>query len=220
MDEVKVKNIFAAVSDKSVLDLLLETFDANSVKFWGTEGTVNYLKSKGFSAQSVISGFDFNGRVKSLDKKVFAAILADRSKSKHIEELKRLWNQDLVIARSPSTLLRTTKQSKDRHVPRSGTRDDSYGDWEPIDAVIVDLYPLDKNNFPESMDIGGQALIRAAIKNYKNVSVAFDAQSIKDLAKELRGNNQSTTLSFRKTQAQKAAKFIAERCEQEVIYFD
>ena len=91
---------------------------------------------------------------------------------------------------------------------------------EPFDLVVVDLYKPDKNNFPESMDIGGQALIRAAIKNYKNVALAYDGESIKDLVEELKFNRGETTLNFRKTQAQKAAKFIAERCRQEVIYFD
>ena len=198
MEEIKVKNIFAAVSDKSILDPLLETFKATNaskarpsrterhglgeVRFWGTEGTVVYLKAKGFDAQSVVSGFDFDGRVKSLDKKVFAAILADRSKQAHLDELKKLGA-------------------------------------EPIDAVIVDIYSLDKNNFPESMDIGGQALIRAAIKNYKNVAVAFDASSLVSLVSELIKNSGSTTLYFRKIQAQKAAKFTSEKCSQEMIYF-
>ena len=54
-------NIFAAVSNKSVLDPLLAVVDRKSVKFWGTEGTVQYLKAKGFEAQSVVSGFDFDG---------------------------------------------------------------------------------------------------------------------------------------------------------------
>lgn len=212
MDEIKVKYIFAAVSDKSVLDSLLVVLDSKSVKFLGTEGTVKYLKSKGFDAQSVVSGFDFDGRVKSLDKKVFARVLADRTNKKHLEELRN------VIARSPSISLRATKQSKDRHDLRDRSRDDRGSDWEPFDAVIVDLYPLDKNNFPESMDIGGQALIRAAIKNYKNVTVAFDAQSMQDIAEELK-SDQTTTLSFRKSQAQKAAKFIVERAELEASQF-
>jgi len=89
---------------------------------------------------------------------------------------------------------------------------------EPFDLVVVVLYKPDKNNFPESMDIGGQALIRAAIKNYKNVALAFDASSLESLVGELISNNGSTTLGFRKTQAQKAAKFIAERCEVEANY--
>jgi len=80
---------------------------------------------------------------------------------------------------------------------------------------VVDLYKPDSQNFPESMDIGGQALIRAAIKNYKNVALAFDAGSIKELAEELRSKRGETSLEFRKAQAKKAAKFIAERASLE-----
>ncbi|OGD84542.1 hypothetical protein A2696_01915 [Candidatus Curtissbacteria bacterium RIFCSPHIGHO2_01_FULL_41_13] len=212
MDEIKVRNIFAAVSDKSILDSLLGLLDPKSVQFWGTTGTVKYLKSKAFDAQSVVSGFDFDGRVKSLDRAIFARILADRSNKKHLEELRN------VIARSPSTLLGTTKQS-DKKIASPSVRDGGGGDWAPFDLVIVDLYPIDKNNFPESMDIGGQALIRAAIKNYKNVAVAFDKESFQNLTKELKSNHQSTTLDFRYRQALKATKFITERCITESELF-
>jgi len=182
MDKIPVRTIFAAVFEKRVLDPLLATLDKESVKFWGTEGTVKYLKSKGFVAKSVVSGFDFDGRVKSLDRANFVRILADRSKEKHLNELKKL-------------------------------------NVEPFDLIIVDLYKPDKNNFPESMDIGGQALIRAAIKNYKNVALAFDEKSLKNLVRHLKQNQGSTLLGFRKTQAPAASKFIAQRCALEAELF-
>ena len=69
------------------------------------------------------------------------------------------------------------------------------------------------------MGLGRQALIRAAIKNYKNVALAFDASSLASLVDELINNDGSTTLTFRKTQAQKAAKFIAEKCQHEAGLF-
>lgn len=178
MNEIKVKNVLAAVSNKSVLDPLLAILDPKSLKFWGTEGTVKYLNQKGFSAQSVVNGFDFDGRVKTLGRSVFARILANKSNPKHLKELKKL---KLV----------------------------------PFDLVIVDLYPPNNNNFPESMDIGGQALIRAAVKNYKNVALASDKKSIVDLSAEIDKNDGATTLSFRKKQAKTALKFIAERCKIE-----
>ena len=192
-------NIFAAVFDKSILDPLLGVLDKKSVKFWGTRGTVDYLVKKGFEAQSVVSGFDFDGRLKSIDKKVFAGILADKKKLSHLEELRRL-------ARDTSEV--GSDSSEVEKLPS-----------EPFDLVIVDLYPLDKKNFPESMDIGGQALIRAAIKNYKSVAVAFDNSSLGSLVDELISNKGSTTLNFRKLQAQKAAKFIAEKGQLEADSF-
>lgn len=176
---IVVRNIFAAVSDKKILDPLLAVLNKRTVNFWGTEGTMGHVKVKGYSAKSVVKDFDFDGRLKSISRNVFARILADKSKKSHLENLKE----------------------------------------KPIDLVIVDLYKLDKKNFPESMDIGGQALIRAAIKNYQNVALAFDRESVSDLVIELRSKEGSTLLSFRKKQAKAAAKFIAERAKLETSLF-
>ena len=197
MDRILVTNIFAAVFTKSLLDPLLKILNPNRVKFWGTEGTVKYLKSKDFRAESVVSGFDFDGRVKTLDRAIFARILADRLRKKHLKELQ-------LLARDTSEV---------------GSDSSEEEDWEPFDLVIVDLYAPDPKNFPETMDIGGQALIRAAIKNFENVVVAFDPKSIEDLVWELKINKGVTSVKFRKRQAAKAARFIAERAKLEVALF-
>ena len=143
MDKIKVTNIFAAVFEKSILDPLLDALQGDT-RFWGTEGTVKYLKDKGVNAISVVKGFDFDGRVKTLSRSVFSSVLADKSKPEHIRELKML------------------------NIP-------------PMDLVVVDLYAPDEKIFPESMDIGGQSLIRSAIKNYKNVALAFDKASLTEV---------------------------------------
>lgn len=182
MDEFQVKSAFIAVFDKQNLDNLAPVLKNFKIKVLGTEGTVRYLKAKGVIAKSVVSGFDFDGRVKSLDRKNFAAILADPSKKNHLSQLAKL-----------------------------GVR--------PVNAVIVDLYKPERKGFPESMDIGGQALIRAAVKNLKNVAVAFDKKSVNDLAWELKTNKGATNLAFRKKQAGKALKFIASRSVLEVRLF-
>ena len=203
MDKIKIKNIFAAVFEKSVLDLLLAVLDPKEVKFWGTEGTAKYLKLKGLDAQSVVSGFDFDGRLKSINKNIFAAVLADKSKKSHLLELKKLWNYS------------SSEVEKNFGSSLQGRTIDS-GKMEPIDLAVVDLYKPDSQNFPESMDIGGQALIRAAIKNYKNVALAFDSESIEELTDHLSKNQGRSLLAFRKAQAKKAAKFISERCQLEL----
>lgn len=182
MDNIKIRNIFAAVYEKSSLDPFLQVLSKGKVKFWGTEGTVDYLKKKGFSAQSIVSGFDFDGRIKSVDRENFIRLLADRTKVTHEKELKRL-------------------------------------KLEPYDAVVVDLYAPDAAIFPESMDIGGLSLIRAAIKNYPNVALAYDQKSVFDLADEIRRNIDGTTLKFRENQARLAAEFVAERCILEAKLF-
>jgi len=197
VDQIKVKNILIAVSNKPVLDGLLPVLKESSVRIWATEGTAKYIREKGLEAESIVSGFDFDGRVKSLDKLILARVLADKSKQKHLQELSKLG------AEQGETLL----QSRSLLV------------LEPFDAVVVELYKLDEANFPESMDIGGVTLIRAAIKNFENVALAFDEESIIELTEELKTKQGETLLAFRKAKAKKAADFIAERCKLESELF-
>ena len=207
MNNIPVKNIFAAVFTKKILDPLLKVLDKNQVKFWGTEGTVKYLKSKGYSAKSVVTGFDFDGRVKSLDRAIFARILADRTNKKHLDALRNDLYSSSEAKRSREVSLKSSSRQ---------ARTISTADFEPFDLVVVDLYKPDPKNFPESMDIGGQALIRAAVKNYKNVALAFDEKRIADVGSELKKYNGSISLQFRKSQAKKSARFISKRCNLEL----
>ena len=181
MDQIKVKNILIAVSNKETIDKLLPLVKSNQI--WATEGTAKYIKLKVETVSPVALGFDFSGRLKTISRELFARILADRGQATHMAELEKMG-------------------------------------VEPIDLVVVDLYKPDSQNFPESMDIGGQALIRAAIKNYKNVALAFDAGSILELVEELKSKRGETSLAFRKAQAKKAAKFIAERTKLEEDLFN
>lgn len=183
MDRIRIKTVFVAVFDKSVLDSLLPILVENKVKVVGTKGTVDYLKLRGVDAENVVDGYEYDGRVKSLGRSNFVAILADKNKPEHLAALK----------------------------------EENVG---PIDAVIVDLYKPNKNEFPETMDIGGQALIRAAIKNFTNVAVAFDRESIDKLAEELIQHDGQTRLSFRKNMAKAAAKHIAQRTKLEADYWN
>ncbi len=45
---------------------------------------------------------------------------------------------------------------------------------EPIDVVVVNLYPFRENPSIEMIDIGGPTLVRAAAKNHENVIVVVD----------------------------------------------
>src|SRR3989344_7040386 len=181
MDNIKVKNVLIAVSNKETIDKLLPLIKSD--KIWATEGTAKYIKLKIETVKPVALGFDFNGRLKTISRELFARILADRGQALHMAELEKM-------------------------------------NVEPFDLVVVDLYKPDSGNFPESMDIGGQALIRAAIKKYKNVALAFDAESIKELAEELKSKRGWSSFAFRKAQAKKAAKFIAQRTKLEADLFD
>ncbi len=46
--------------------------------------------------------------------------------------------------------------------------------WEPIDVVVVNLYPFSSDPGVELIDIGGPAMVRAAAKNFQSVAVVVD----------------------------------------------
>ena len=84
-----------------------------------------------------------------------------------------------------------------------------------IDLVIVDLYPFEEqlnkksNKLIEYIDIGGPALIRAAAKNFNDVTVISSIDDYSQLAKELNTNKGSTSLKFRKLMSAKAFSLTA-----------
>jgi len=77
---------------------------------------------------------------------------------------------------------------------------------EPIDLVIVNLYPFEKRL--ESMDIGGAALIRSAIKNFQNVGVVVDPEDYKKILDELKKRKGNLSLKSKKNLAKKALAYL------------
>lgn len=77
---------------------------------------------------------------------------------------------------------------------------------EPIDMVVINLYPFEETIAKESVsldeaveniDIGGPAMIRSASKNWRDVAVVTDPQLYDDLAEEMRGNDGALSLETR-----------------------
>ncbi len=52
---------------------------------------------------------------------------------------------------------------------------------EPIDLLVVNLYPFEQENSIENIDIGGPAMIRSAAKNYEYVIVVVDPDMYNDV---------------------------------------
>ena len=84
--------------------------------------------------------------------------------------------------------------------------------FQKIDLVIVNFYPFEQiikrtNNFKkiiENIDIGGPSLVRASAKNHERVTVINSKNDYEDLVSELKKNNGSTSLKFRRDMAEKA----------------
>lgn len=85
-------------------------------------------------------------------------------------------------------------------------------DIEPIDLVIVDLYPFRETvaeggsheEIIEKIDIGGVSLIRAAAKNYRDVVIIPSLRYYDQLLELLRSQNGTTTQEQRQKFAREA----------------
>ncbi len=80
---------------------------------------------------------------------------------------------------------------------------------EPIDLLIVNLYPFeetvargaDHDTCIENIDIGGPAMIRAAAKNHRFVTVLTDPADYQPLLDQMRVQDGATSLGFRQRMA-------------------
>ena len=116
-----------------------------------------------------------DGRVKTLHPKIHAGILNNRSNKKHQSQM-----------------------SKNK--------------FKNIDLIVVNFYPFqetitknkNKNSIIENIDIGGPTMVRAAAKNFKDVTIITDKNDYILLINQLEKNKGSTDLRFREYMASKA----------------
>ena len=175
----KIKSALISVSDKSELKPLLLNLKKNKIKIISSGGTYKIIKKLNFKCTEVSDFTGFNeildGRVKTLHPKIHAGILNKRNNRSHAKDIKN-------------------------------------NKFENIDLVIVNFYPFEKtlkktkneNKIIENIDIGGPALVRAAAKNFNDVTVITSIYQYSELINELKINNGGTSLNFRKKMSQSA----------------
>ena len=175
----KIRSALISVSDKSNLKPLLRILKKNNIKLISSGGTYNAIKKLKFRCLEVsnFTGFDeiLNGRVKTLHPKIHAGILNKRNNKSHLNDLKK-------------------------------------NNFENIDLVIVNFYPFEKilnttknhNKIIENIDIGGPTMVRAAAKNYNDVTVITSPEQYLELINELEVNKGATSTEFKKRMSQVA----------------
>ena len=169
----KIKTALISVSDKKNLKPLLTILKKNNVKIISSGGTFKEISKLKFKCLEV-SEFTkspeiLGGRVKTLHPKIHAGILNKRNNKNHVKDL-------------------------------------SNNNFENIDLVIVNFYPFENtlkstrnhNKIIENIDVGGPTMVRSAAKNYMDVTVVTSSNQYEELIEELKKNNGSTTLEFRK----------------------
>ncbi len=176
---LRVKNALISVSNKENLVSLLKALKKFNINIISSGGTFATIKNLGYNCTelSKYTGFKemLDGRVKTLHPKIHAGILHDRQNKKHKNEM--------------------NKQN-----------------FPAIDLIVVNFYPFQKivtksknsKQIIENIDIGGPTMVRAAAKNFKNVTIITNRNDYGLLIKELESSKGKTSLKFRELMSSKA----------------
>ena len=168
----KIKKALISVSDKKNLKDLLKILIKYKIELISSGGTYKEIKKLKFRCLEVSeytgSPEILDGRVKTLHPKIHAGILSRRNNKSHSKDLKD-------------------------------------NNFEEIDLVIVNFYPFEKtleqtNNhlkIVENIDVGGPTMVRAAAKNYTDVTVITSSDQYSELINEIENNKGSTSFEFR-----------------------
>ena len=168
----KIKKALISVSDKQNLKTILKILTKHKIELISSGGTYKEIKKLRFECLEVSEYTNspeiLGGRVKTLHPKIHAGILSKRNNKSHKNDLKN-------------------------------------NNFEEIDLVIVNFYPFEKtleqtNNhlkIIENIDVGGPTMVRAAAKNYTDVTVITSSNQYHELINELEKNKGSTSLNFR-----------------------
>ena len=168
----KIRSALISLSDKSNLKPLLQELRRNNIKIISSGGTFRVIKKLKFKCLDVsdFTGFKeiLSGRVKTLHPKIHAGILNKRNNKSHSSDIKK-------------------------------------NNFENIDLVIVNFYPFEKtidqtknhSKIIENIDVGGPTMVRAAAKNYNDVTVITSTDYYSELINELKKNKGGTSLKFR-----------------------
>ena len=168
----KIERALISLTDKSGIEGFAKELQALGVEILSTGGTAKKLRENGLTVMDVseFTGFPemLDGRVKTLHPKVHGGILNQRSNPDHQEQM-------------------------------------SQHGLKPIDLVAVNLYAFDKAtadssctvaNAIENIDIGGPTMLRAAAKNYQDVTVLVDPADYPLVLSEIKETG-NTTLKTR-----------------------
>ena len=169
----KIKSALISVFYKDNLEPIIALLKKHDVTIYSTGGTQKFIEEQGAEVIPVeeLTSYPsiFGGRVKTLHPKIFGGILYRRDNEGDLS------------------------QAGEYDIPA-------------IDLVIVDLYPFEETvasgaseaDIIEKIDIGGISLIRAAAKNFKDVTIIASKDQYTELEGRLTEQEGATTLADRR----------------------
>ena len=183
--DVRIRRALLSASDKRGLVEFARGLSELGVEIVSTGGTARELEADGVETRPVedYTGFPeiLDGRVKTLNPRIYAGLLAVRSDDEHVGTL----NEHGV---DPIDLVCVNLYPFERVSGRRGVEDDE---------VI------------ENIDIGGPTLIRAAAKNHAFAAVVVTPESYDAVLGELEENEGKLSLRTRHTLAMEAFAYTA-----------
>ena len=164
----KITRVLVSVTDKTGIVEFMKELASFGVEIISTGGTAKTLKDSGIKVVDIseYTGFPemMDGRLKTLHPLVHGGMLAIRDNAEHVEAMKK------------------------------------HG-IKPIDMLVVNLYRFEEtiakgaslDEAIENIDIGGPAMVRAASKNYKYVSVVTDTAQYSKIIAEMKQSGGSVS---------------------------
>ncbi|HEU0111204.1 MAG TPA: bifunctional phosphoribosylaminoimidazolecarboxamide formyltransferase/IMP cyclohydrolase [Flavisolibacter sp.] len=181
----KITSALISVFYKDGLEPLVRELHNQGVTIYSTGGTQNFIQNLGIGVVPVEDLTSYpsilGGRVKTLHPSVFGGILGRRDNETDVQEM--------ATYKIPV-----------------------------MDLVIVDLYPFqetvaqtsDEKLIIEKIDIGGPSMIRAAAKNFKDVTVIASKDDYQVLVDLLQHQNGEVSLEQRREFAAKAFRIVTD----------
>ncbi|WP_339726824.1 bifunctional phosphoribosylaminoimidazolecarboxamide formyltransferase/IMP cyclohydrolase [Maribacter stanieri] len=175
----KASSALISVFHKDGLEPIVKKFQELGITIYSTGGTEKFITDLGIDVVPVEDVTSYpsilGGRVKTLHPKVFGGILNRQDNESDVAQLAEF------------------------EIPQ-------------IDIVIVDLYPFEKTvasgaseqDIIEKIDIGGISLIRAAAKNFKDVTCVSSMEDYADFLEVISADNGNISLEDRKRFAAKS----------------
>jgi phosphoribosylaminoimidazolecarboxamide formyltransferase/IMP cyclohydrolase len=191
----QIRTALISVFYKDGLEPLIHQLHQLGVTIYSTGGTQQFITSLGVPVIPVetLTGYPsiLGGRVKTLHPSVFGGILGKRDDSTHTAEMQQY------------------------NIPA-------------LDLVVVDLYPFeetvattnDEKAIIEKIDIGGPSMIRAAAKNFADVTVIAAKKEYDVVRQWLIDQQGMITLAQRKQLAAQAFAIVAQYDAAIAQYFD
>ncbi|MBM7553409.1 bifunctional phosphoribosylaminoimidazolecarboxamide formyltransferase/IMP cyclohydrolase [Thalassobacillus pellis] len=187
------KRALLSVSNKTGLTDFAKDLTSLGYELVSTGGTKRALEEAGLDVLSVSEVTKFpeimDGRVKTLHPAVHSALLAKRDNDTHMDQLRKL-------------------------------------ELDAIDMVVVNLYPfketiakpdVTEEDAIENIDIGGPTMLRAAAKNFKDVTVLVDPEDYTTVTDALK--NGELSMEVRKRLAAKVYRHTANYDAMIASYF-